>query len=121
MDSPGENEKKVNAILTAWEAHAKDVKFAGLTLAQFKAKVQLSLDTRDDIKVKEQELEDLADNRDDADKVSMPLCDQVVKSVVGDVNFGDDSTLYAAMGYKRKSERKTGLTRKKKPAGDAKG
>ena len=115
MDSPGENEKKINDVITAWEAHAKEAKFAGLTLAQFKTKVAPSLDARAGIKVKEQEIKDLSDERDDADKVSMPLCDQVVKSVVGDINFGDNSSLYAAMGYVRKSERKTGLTRKKKP------
>jgi hypothetical protein len=40
----------------------------------------------------------------------------VVNSVVGDVDFGPDSSLPEAMGYVRESERKTGLTRKKKTA-----
>ena len=41
----------------------------------------------------------------------------VVGSVIGTREFGSDSDLYEQMGYKRKSERKSGLTRKKKDAG----
>jgi hypothetical protein len=36
--------------------------------------------------------------------------------VTGDPAFGPDSSLYEAMGYVRKSERKSGLTRKGKTA-----
>ncbi len=35
-------------------------------------------------------------------------------NVVGDPNFGPDSALYEALGYVRKSDRKSGFTRKKK-------
>ena len=38
----------------------------------------------------------------------------VANGVRGDKNYGDDSPLYGAMGFVRKSERKSGLTRKKK-------
>ena len=38
----------------------------------------------------------------------------MVNGVKGDPDFGEDSDLYEAMGYVRKSERKSGLTRKKK-------
>jgi hypothetical protein len=37
----------------------------------------------------------------------------VVNGVKGDPAFGEDSDLYETMGYVRKSERKSGLTRKK--------
>ena len=40
------------------------------------------------------------------------LLDLVVNSVKGTQGFGSDSALYRAFGYVRKSERKTGLTRK---------
>jgi hypothetical protein len=36
-----------------------------------------------------------------------------VNAVMGDPTEGPDSPLVEAMGYTRKSERKTGLTRKK--------
>jgi hypothetical protein len=34
--------------------------------------------------------------------------------VAGDPAYGNDSPLYGAMGFVRKSEKKSGLTRKKK-------
>jgi len=41
----------------------------------------------------------------------------VVNGVLADPTEGPDSSLYEAMGYTRKSERKSGLTRGKKSAG----
>lgn len=38
----------------------------------------------------------------------------VVNGVRGDKDFGEDSALYGTMGYVRKSERASGLTRKTK-------
>ena len=52
-------------------------------------------------------------NRDNADTVTMQMCDAIVKAVIADAEFGDDSALYEALGYVRKSARKSGLTRKK--------
>ena len=40
----------------------------------------------------------------------------VVKAVVADKNYGDDSALYERMGYVRKSVRASGLTRKAQTA-----
>mgnify|MGYP001447816905 CR=1 FL=1 len=40
---------------------------------------------------------------------------QIGMAVVGDPAYGNDSPLYGAMGFVRKSEKKSGLTRKKKP------
>ncbi len=39
---------------------------------------------------------------------------KVGQGVAGNSDFGDDSPLYGAMGFVRKSERKSGLTKKKK-------
>ncbi len=44
---------------------------------------------------------------------------KVVNGVKGDPAFGEDCDLYEAMGYVRKSERKSGLSRKK--GGDTRG
>lgn len=40
---------------------------------------------------------------------------QIGMAVAGDPAYGNDSPLYGAMGFVRKSEKKSGLTRKKKP------
>ena len=42
----------------------------------------------------------------------------VVYGVVGDPEEGADGDLYDSFGYTRRSERKTGLTRKKKTGPD---
>jgi len=57
----------------------------------------------------------LIDQRDIADVETNRLIQLVVKGVVGDPTFGEDSALYEAMGYVRKSERKSGLKRGKQP------
>jgi hypothetical protein len=56
------------------------------------------------------------DTRDDANGVTSDTNQKVVKGVVGDPNYGDDSNLYEAMGYVRKSERASGLTKKSSTA-----
>ncbi|HEY0458709.1 MAG TPA: hypothetical protein VGC97_06110 [Pyrinomonadaceae bacterium] len=43
----------------------------------------------------------------------------VVKSIAGDPKYGDDSDLYEGTGHVRKSEKKSGLTRKKKNGSEA--
>ena len=54
----------------------------------------------------------MINSREDADQVSLAKAAMIVAGVVGDPSFGPDSSLYEAMGYTRKSERKSGLTRK---------
>ena len=73
-----------------------------------------SADARDAIKKLDIQMTAAIDDREDADEVTVEANNLVVKGVVGDPAFGEDSALYEAMGYVRKSERKTGLTRKKK-------
>jgi hypothetical protein len=84
-----------------------------MTLAQFQAAVKPSFERRNDIAVIEGQFTSLINQRNDADKVSLEQCNLVVNAVKGDPAFGEDSALYETMGYVRKSERKTGLTRKK--------
>ena len=73
-----------------------------------------SLDARDEIDQLSNKLTSAQDKRDTADVTSSDLNQKVVKSVVGDVNYGDDSDLYDAMGYIRASARKSGLKRSAK-------
>lgn len=57
--------------------------------------------------------------RDDADKETINATSLVVNSVKGESEESEDGELYEAMGYVRKSERKSGLSRKtqtKQPA-----
>ena len=52
-------------------------------------------------------------DRDRADADFLVKAQQVVAGVLADPTEGPDSALYKAMGYRRKSERKSGLTRKR--------
>ena len=83
-----------------------------MTFEQFSAKVKPSLDTRQLIIDLGNDLIKATDDRDDADKVSMAIYLLVINAIKGDPNFGEDSALYDAAGYVRKSARSSGKTNK---------
>jgi hypothetical protein len=70
-----------------------------------------SLDARTDIAGLEAETIAAIDQRERADTVSLATIQRVVNSVRGDAEEGEDGELYETMGYVRKSERGSGLTR----------
>jgi hypothetical protein len=111
--NPRENIEKINAVINAWETLRPDKTYSGMTLAQFKAKVQPSIDARVQIDVIENRVIAAQNQRDDADKASIATVQLVVNAVRGDPEDGEDSELYEAMGYVRKSERSSGLHRAK--------
>lgn len=115
-NNPAETEKNITDITNAWTSLAPAATFAGMTLAQFTAAVKPSLDARTAITGLEEQMRGAMTTRDRADVTTDGINQKVVKAVVGDVNYGDDSALYEAMGYIRKSQRKTGLSRKSKTA-----
>ena len=114
MTGPQDNADRFTRMIEAWEKYAANRNFGGLTLAQFKALAQPAFDVRKQIKALDDQMLDLINIRNGADEDCAAKAKLVVNSVVGDVDFGPDSSLYEAMGYVRESERKTGLTRKKK-------
>jgi len=105
-----------NTIINAWTTLAPAASFGGMTLAQYKTKVQPSFDARTAIDGLNAQLTAALDTRDDADGVTSDTNQKIIKGVVGDPNYGDDSNLYEAMGYVRKSERASGLSRKSSTA-----
>ena len=119
MTGPQDTADRFTRMIDAWGQYAPDRTFGGLTLDQFKTIAQPAFDARAQIKALEDQMPPLINTRDAADAAGNAKAQLVVNGVIGDVEFGPDSSLYEAMGYVRKSERKTGLTRKKKPA-DAK-
>jgi len=117
MSQPKSTLEKLNNIIGGWETLAPDKSFGGMTLAQLKAAVKPSFDTRDQLRALESQTQAKQIERDNADAESLRLVQLVVNGVIGDPEEGPDSDLYAAFGYTRKSERKTGLTRKKRNGG----
>lgn len=113
-DGPKERIKRIQEVLQAWQTIAPQESFAGMTLAEFEQEVAESVDARQAIAELEAQLLNKMTERDNVDKKNLAKAELVVKGVVANPNYGDNSALYASMGYIRKSERKTGLTRKKK-------
>ena len=112
---PKENLDKINTVTAAWQTLRPAKTFGGMTLDQFKAKVQPSLDARAAVIAIENQLIAAQDQRDASDAASLAAVQLVVAGVRGDPSEGEDSDLYEAMGYVRKSERATGLHRQGQP------
>lgn len=110
--NPGQIEKDTNAILAAWKKFAPTATFGGYTLAQYTLKVQPSLDARAEITDHQESIASWTDKRDDADLVTNDTNQTIIKGIVGDPNYGDNSDLYEGCGYVRKNEKASGLTRK---------
>ena len=116
--TPKEIGLKIDRIENSWEEIAPAKSFGGMTLAQFKTFTAASRDARSHLADLEAQITQAQNVRDDADKVFMSKAQLVVNGVLADPTEGPDSALYEAMGYTRKSERKSGLTRgKNQPAG----
>ena len=114
MQSPNITVEKLNKLVQSWQDLAPDKSFGGMTLAEFKTKVQPSLDARESITDAATKMVDATTRRQLSDAESQQLVQLVVSSIKGDPTVGNDSALYEAAGYVRKSERKSGLARKQK-------
>lgn len=110
---------RIQKFLAAWRELAPAATFAGMTLTEFEVAVSVPLTLRADIVALETQLDGKKAEKLDADLAADGVLDLVVNSVRGTPGFGQDCALYRACGYVRKSERKSGLTRKPKPAVDA--
>jgi hypothetical protein len=112
--SPKDYGEKIASILKAWKELRPAKTFAKMTLAQFTAAVQPSLDARATLDSLDEQTIAATVQRETADKASMEKVELVVNAVKGDPDEGEDGELYAGMGYVRKSARSTGKTNKTK-------
>ena len=112
-DSPKLIEERYHRFLNALQTLAPTKSFGGITIAELQAQIAASDAPREQLEQLEDQRMQILATRETADKNTMFLCDTIVKSVIADPEFGDDSALYEALGYVRKSDRKSGLTRKK--------
>ena len=110
--NPKTNEQKMNAMINAWETLAPAKTFGGMTLEQFKAVVAPAQAARARIADLETQMTQALNDRDAGDAAFLSKAQLVVNGVLADPTEGPDSSLYEAMGYTRKSERRSGLTRK---------
>jgi hypothetical protein len=114
MINPKLTAEKLSKLLQAWKDLAPEKKFGGMTYDEFTAAVQPSFDARIKVATIEVQLVNALTERSDSDIESQRLVQLVVNSIKGDPTVGDDSALYEAAGYVRRSERKSGLRRQSK-------
>lgn len=112
--NPKKNLEKLERIENAWKTLAPNKEFGGMTLTQFTEFVNASRDARNVITNLENQINDAINLRDNNDKVALNKRQLVKNSVLGDPTEGDNSALYEGMGYIRKDNKKSGLTRKRK-------
>ncbi len=115
MSRPKDTLEKLQEVLNAWSTLADNKKFAGMTVDDFRALVTAAIDDRAAVEKAEAELTAAIAKRDTGDDARLAKVELVVNAVRGDPTEGPDSPLLTEMGYTRKSTRKSGLTRKKKP------
>lgn len=116
INAPKLTAEKLSKLVQAWTDLAPDKMFGGMSLADFKTKVQPSFEARASVGTAEVQLVDALARRQTSDVESQRLVQLVVNSIKGDPAFSDDSALYEAAGYVRRSERRSGLSRKAKTA-----
>jgi hypothetical protein len=110
--SPKDTLGYIQRITSAWSRLRPRKAFGGLTLAEYEAIVQPSLDTRAEIVNLLAQLDIAIARRNLADDISFAATQRVVNGVRGDREEGEDSILYGAMGYVRTSQRRSGLTQR---------
>ncbi len=106
--------ERVNKMNDGWSEGAPGVEFGGVKQADFlkdisdaaKAESELA-DILAQADMKRAEIDDKYQNLQDNSV-------RVANGVRGDKDYGEDSALYGAMGFIRKSERASGLTRRTK-------
>lgn len=119
--APRKTEVRLTETLNAWQTLRPDKAFGGMTLDQFKARLKPSFDSRAAIAALDNQLLAAQNQRDDADADALAAINLVVNAVKGDPQEGEDGEFYEALGYVRKSERKSGLRRGKARAAVAAG
>lgn len=105
--------EQCNVMNDAWFEGAPGGTFMGITQGTFQSDIEAAAAADAAIADLEAELRMKRDVRDDNYKALDQKRSKVGQGVAGDPAYGDDSPLYGAMGFVRKSEKKSGLTRKK--------
>ena len=85
--------------------------FAGKALADYEAALAALQQSAEDLKIQDQARSAALRTRNERVKAMTALTRKVVKGVQGHQEYGEDSSLYRAMGFVPFSERRSGLTR----------
>ena len=104
--------KQLTMLIDVWTELRPTKTFAGMTLEQFKAAVAPSLEARARLVAAHQQAQEAIIARDNADDQATVLVDRLVAAFVAEEEDGYNGVLYAKLGYVRKADRSSGLTRR---------
>jgi hypothetical protein len=100
----------------AWESLAASDEFAGLTLAGFQGELAKLQDARQRLLAAKTALSGAVKATRMSEKQAMQTSKRVALGMKSHPNHGEDSELVRASGFVTESERRSGLTRKRKDA-----
>jgi hypothetical protein len=96
---------RLESISDAWSSVRPEAVFFGFALDQYRDGIKPSYDIRADITALKKKLKDAIAKKKDIDAASLLLAKNIVHAVKADPKEGENSTLYATMGFVRTSER----------------
>jgi hypothetical protein len=111
--SPSEIERRVDQAVDAWERQCPEQPFGDATLEQHKQKLKEYFDAKAKFAAADALWDAARLERNAAYLRALDITKGLVSSVKGHPKFGENSALYAAMGYVAASERASGLTRRR--------
>ena len=112
--SPKQTLIDLQTVLDAVTELAPEKSFGGIDLIEYSTQVGKSVDARGRIVDAEAQVVVEINKRDGTDDEGMKMRKLIVNGIIGDPDFGPNSTLYERCGYIREDDRKSGLTRKGK-------
>jgi hypothetical protein len=111
--NPAEVDRRLDQSMHAWESACPGQPFAEMTLEQFKQTRQLCLDAKAKLAAAEAQWQAARKERNTLYESAVEQLQLVVNSVKGHPKYGENSAVYTAMGYVPKSERASGLSRRR--------
>lgn len=111
--NPKGNIEKLERAENALKTLAPNKVYGGMTLTQYTEFVDACRNARALIKDLENQMKDAINLRDTSDEIALAKLKLIKNGVLADPEEGENSALYEAMGYIRKDDKKSGLTRKK--------
>ena len=102
---------RIKTLIESWRTQERDRSFYGFTLPQFEAAAAPVFAVREEGADLAKRVRANFAKRKDVDAAAIDLFTKIVHAVKADPQVGEDSLLYAAMGYVRKADRYGGRRR----------
>ena len=102
---------RIKTLAESWRTQEPNRTFYGLSLPQFQAAVQPVFTVREESAELAKRTVANSAKRRDVDGDAQALIRNIVHAIKADPQVGEDSLLYAAMGYVRKADNRAGRKR----------